>query len=97
MTSDNLPDSAIKKATHLVRDARQAIMVGLIPVLGLIFILRLVQWYQLKGQYPSLAAADAGEQVGLAREFRAALPRLWFAVLFWPVLILFSVAYLAVA
>ncbi len=87
-----MPDSATKKATNLVRDARQSIMVGLIPILGLIFILRLVQWYLLRKQYPALAT-DPSE---LAKEFRSALPRLWFAVLFWPALILFIIGYFSV-
>ena len=70
-------------------------MVGLIPILGLVFIRRLVQWYLLKKQYPILLSGD-GEHAGLASEFRSALPRLWFAVLFWPALILFIIAYFSV-
>ncbi len=93
MSADTLSVSAVKKATNLVRDARLAILVGLIPILGLIFILRLVQWYLLKQRFPLLAMADAGEHTELAKEFRLALPRLWFAVLFWPLLILFIIGY----
>lgn len=96
MTSDTLPPQAVKKATNLIRDARLAIIVGAIPILGLIFILRLVQWYLLKGQYPVLASADGGEHSELAKDFRSALHRLWFAVLFWPGLILFIVVYFSV-
>ena len=88
MASDTLPDVAIKKATNLVRDARQSIMAGLIPILGLIFILRLTQWYVLKKQYPALMTGDK-EHAALSKEFRGALPRLWFAVLLWPTMILF--------
>jgi hypothetical protein len=93
MAVDTLSVSAAKKATNLVRDARLAILVGLIPILGLIYILRLVQWYLLKRQFPVLIAADAGEYRDLAREFRSALPRLWFVVLFWPLMILFIIGY----
>ena len=96
MAVDTLSVSAVNKATNLVRDARLAILVGLIPILGLIFILRLVQWYLLKRQFPVLATAEAGEHSDLAREFRSALPRLWFAVLFWPLLILFIIGYFTV-
>ena len=37
-----------KKARNIGNDAEKAILVGLIPILGLIFILRLVQWYTLR-------------------------------------------------
>ncbi len=86
MNLEPLPASAVKKATNLVRDARQAIIVSLIPILGLIFILRLVQWYLLKKQFPSLITAD-GEHAALSKDFRAAIYRLWFAVLLWPAVI----------
>jgi hypothetical protein len=94
--NDPLPASAVKKAANLVRDARLAVLVGLIPILGLIFILRLVQWYLLKRQFPILLTADATEHADLTKGFRSALPRLWFAVLFWPVLILFIIGYMRV-
>ena len=84
-----LPPAAIKKATTLVRDARLAAAAGLIPILGLIFILRLVQWYLLRKQYPILGSGDAGEQTELAMQFRDSLVRLWIAVLLWPGVILF--------
>lgn len=91
-----LPASAVKKANYLIRDARQAVIVGLIPVLCLAFTLRLAQWYGLRRQFPEIAAARSGEEATLANEFRSALPRLWFAVLFWPVLILFVFGYSAI-
>ena len=96
MAVHSLPDSAVKKAKNLVRDSRLATLVGLIPILGLIYILRLVQWYLLKQQFPILASGEAGEHSDLSRDFRSALPRLWFAVSFWPVLFCLLVAYLAV-
>ncbi len=92
MASDALPEKTAKKATNLIRDARQAIVVGLIPILGLIFILRLVQWYLLRKDYPILATDDSK----LASEFRSSLHRLWFAVLFWPGIILFIILYISV-
>lgn len=96
-TAAPLPDTAVKKATNLVRDAHLAIVVGLIPILGLIYILRLVQWYLLRRQFPALVAITDGEHAALSSDFRGALHRLWFAVLFWPLLILFIVVYSAVA
>ena len=96
MTSDTLPPVAIKKATNLVRDARQAAMAGLIPILGLIFILRLTQWYVLKKQYPALMSDDK-EHAELCKEFRGALHRLWFAVLLWPCVIIFAIVYLSLS
>lgn len=89
----DLPPVAVKKATNLVRDARLAVLVGLIPLLGLVYMLRLVQWYQLRSQYPALNSSDLNEHAVLASEFRDALPRLWLAVLLWPALILFIMAY----
>jgi hypothetical protein len=89
MANNTLPDRAAKKATNLIRDSKQAIVVGLIPILGLIFILRLVQWYLLRKEHPSLATDNAE----LATDFRSALHRLWFAVLFWPILVLVLIVY----
>jgi hypothetical protein len=79
-----LPPSAIKRATHLVRDSRLALATGLIPILSLVFILRLVQWYVLRSQYAVLASGDAGQHAELVKQFKQALPRLWLAVLIWP-------------
>jgi hypothetical protein len=91
--SGTLPPSAVTKATNLIRDARLTVAVALIPIIGLVFILRLVQWYLLRRQYPVLAETDAGEHAQLAKDFRTALPRLWFAVLLWPGVVVLSVAY----
>lgn len=93
-----IPDSAARRATNLIRDARLATLVGPIPILGLIFILRLVQWYLLRRQYPALVSAstEAARDATLAKDFCRALPRLWFAVLFWPGLVLFLVVYIRV-
>ena len=92
MHTDQLPPEAIKKATNLVRDARLAVAVSLIPLLGLVFILRLVQWYRLKNQYPTLLTAE-GEHSSLAKQFRSAVSTLWLAVLLWPVLFLIIFLY----
>ena len=93
MANETLPDVAIKKATNLVTDSRLSIAVGLIPLLGLIFILRLVQWYLLRNQFPSLITTG-GKHAKLSKDFNAALPRLWFAVLMWPCVFLLLVVLL---
>ncbi len=85
MENEPLPAAAVKKATNLIRDARIAVAVSLIPILGFVFILRLVQWYLLKQQYPGLLAAK-GEHAALSKDFRAAISSLWLAVLLWPAL-----------
>ena len=87
----------IKRANNLITDARLAVLVGLIPILGLIYVLRLVQWYVLRKDLEALAANDPTLYGDVFRNFRSALPRLWFAVLFWPALVLFIVVYSAVA
>ena len=84
-----LPASAAKRARHLIRDAQLAIMVGLIPLLGLIYVLRLVQYYQFRNRHPGFAASGSG----FAAKFRGALPRLSFAVLFWPGVAMLIVLY----
>jgi hypothetical protein len=96
VVSESLPDSVVRKATNLVRDARQATVVGLIPILGLIFILRLVQWYLLRNAHPQLVSAGDAQHAELTEDFQGALPRLWFAVLFWPIMIVVVVIYLFV-
>ena len=85
--SEPLPPKVVTRATNLVRDASLAMVVGLIPILGLIYILRLVQWYLHKNEYPQLLSKEPGDIASLAEGFRGAKHRLWFAVLFWPVLI----------
>ncbi len=95
MTSNILPDSVVKKATYLIRDSRQAVVAGLIPLLGLIFLLRLTQWYVMRKQYPALINGDK-QHAQLSKDFREALPRLWLAVLLWPGVCLFVAGYMAV-
>jgi hypothetical protein len=85
-----LTASAIKKATNLCRDARLAVAVAFIPLLGLVFILRVVQWYLLRKQFPSLVTDDTE----LGRDFRSSISRLWFAVLMWPIAIILIAGYL---
>jgi hypothetical protein len=88
-----MPTWATKKATNIATDARLSVVVGLIPLLGLAFILRLVQWYLLRKQFPALVQ-DGSD---LSKNFRGALSRLWFAVLFWPVVFLTFFVYVMVA
>ena len=90
------PPKCIKRANNIIRDSRLAILVGLIPILGLIYILRLVQWYIVNKELADLGDADRENHGQLFSDFRSALPRLWFAVLFWPGLILFLFVYIAV-
>ena len=82
-----LTPAAVKQATDVVTDSRLALMVGLIPILGLIYAARLIQWYGLRRRYPELASAASGEHADLARRFRGARWRLWFAVLLSPAMI----------
>jgi|TARA_B100000959_G_C14412107_1_gene390895 hypothetical protein len=86
----------IKRAENIVRDARLAIILGLIPILSLIYILRLVQWYIVNKELADLDDADRKHHGQFLNAFRSARPRLWFAVLFWPGLILFLSIYIAV-
>ncbi len=90
------PPKCIKRAENIVRDARLAIILGLIPILSLIYILRLVQWYIVNKELADLDDADRKHHGQFLNAFRSARPRLWFAVLFWPGLILFVSIYIAV-
>lgn len=80
-----------KKARNIGNDAEKAILVGLIPILGLIFIFRLVQWYTLRPDIEGNQAIDRH----IRRKFLNGKTRLWIAVLLWPVLLLFIVGYTA--
>lgn len=80
-----------KKAKNIGNDAEKAILVGLIPVLGTIFILRLVQWYILRPQVEGNRALDRH----IRRKFMNGKTRLWVAVFLWPVLCVFIAGYLA--
>ena len=84
-----IPDSVLKKATNIIRDARLAVLVGLIPILGLAYVGRLVEWYLLRRQCPVLASDPSP----LATNFRSAAPRLWFGALCWPVVVLLLCIY----
>ena len=86
--AESLTPAAVKQANDIVTDSRLALAVGLIPILGLIYAARLIQWYGLRRRYPELVSTDAGEHADLARRFRGARWRLWFAVLLSPAVIL---------
>lgn len=94
MEGDPIPEKVAKEINNLVRDARMAVLVGLIPILGLPFIWRLVQWYLLKNRYPILVSRNAGVHEKLARDFRGSIFRLWFAVLCWPIVFIVCFLYL---
>ena len=87
-----IPDSVVEKANNIIRDARKAILVGLIPILGLAYIGRLVEWYLLRRQCRILATDNST----VAKDFRSAASRLWFGALFWPILALLLFIYLSV-
>ena len=81
-----------KKARNIGNDAEKAILVGLIPILGLIFILRLVQWYNIRPKIERNQAIDRH----VRRKFLNGKTRLWVAVLLWPILMIFIAGYLAI-
>ena len=74
-------DKLERKAKNIGNDAEKAVLVGLIPVLGLIFIWRLYQWYALRSEIESNMAVDRR----IRSKFMDGKFRLWFAVLLWPV------------
>jgi hypothetical protein len=91
-----LPERVVKEINNLIRDARLAVLVGLIPILGLPFLWRLVQWYLLKSRYPMLISRKPGVHEKLARDFRSSIGRLWFAVLLWPIVFVICYIYMKV-
>lgn len=80
-----------KKAVNIGNDAEKAVLAGLIPILGLVFILRLVQWYILR---PNVVE-NQSIHPRIRDKFMKAQLRLWIAVLLWPCFILFLVLYVA--
>jgi hypothetical protein len=90
--NSEIPESVVKKANYIISDARKAIVVGLIPILGIAFLGRLIEWYLLKRQCPILSSDEST----LAQDFRGSLSRLWFGVLLWPIVILAFVIYVTV-
>ncbi len=93
MNANTLPDSAVRKVKNLIRDAGMALFVGLVPIVALVYVWRVAQWYSLKRQYPLLAETDPADHAELAKDFRSAIYRLWFAVLFWPGVTVFLVVF----
>jgi hypothetical protein len=82
--------SDVRSAANLLRDSRTVIAIGFFPLLGLLVIPRLVQWYRLSARYPVLTLPIDSElmtdQQRLICDFQEARLRFWFAVLFWPVI-----------
>ena len=73
----------VAKLQDLVRDASKAVVVGLIPIAGLIYAFRLVQWYRWRPEVDAKhAEGDLSDE--LVAGFYNARGRLWFGVLFWP-------------
>ena len=81
-----------KKAKNIGNDAEKAILVGLMPILGLIFIFRLVQWYNLRPKVEGNPEIDRH----IRRKFLNGKTRLWFAILLWPVIAVSISAYLMI-
>jgi hypothetical protein len=79
------PAAAVKQVQNVIREARLAVLAGLL--IPLVFLLPLVRWHSLRTRYPQLAGGDAGEHAELARKFRSARPKLWFGVLWWPAMV----------
>ena len=92
---NEVPEKVAKEIGNMARDAQLAILVGLMPILGLVYTWRVVQWYLLRRRYPVLTSNEGGENAELAKTFRSTLPRFWFAVLLWPGAFLFLVIYIA--
>ena len=83
------------ESINIVRDSALAVVVGLIPILGLIYIVRLVQWYQLNPQIITLhQSGDISDE--FAVDFSGARVRLWVAVLMWPAIILAMFVFIVV-
>lgn len=84
-TSENNPAASKLevKARNIANDAEKAVLVGLIPLLGLAFILRVVQWHLLR---PSVEA-DQTIDKNVRYRFMNSKIRLWAAVLLWPAII----------
>ena len=72
MSAAEVDERTIRKAENIIQDSRLAVVVGLIPILSLIYILRLVQWYVVRNQNPELLSPDS-PQPRLARNDRQAL------------------------
>ncbi len=87
---DRIPDSIVKKATNIITDSKKAVLIGLIPILCLAYIGRVAEWYLLKSKCPLLGTDDCE----IAKNFRSALPSLWFGALCWPIIALILVLYL---
>ena len=80
------------KARNIANDAEKAVLAGLIPLLGLVFILRVVQWYLLRPSVESDHTIDKNVRY----RFMNSKIRLWIAVLLWPAIIVIIWAALAI-
>jgi uncharacterized membrane protein len=84
-----------KQIQNIIRDGNIALLAGFIPILGLVFIIRLVHWYQLKPKVESLKQRKAIKQETY-KKFKSAGLSIWVGVLLWPVVILTVVIYLLI-
>lgn len=79
-----------KKAKNIGNDAEKAILAALIPIIGLVFILRLVQWYLLRPKIEGNQQIDRH----VRRKFMNGKARLWFGATFWPALMVLMTVFL---
>ena len=84
-----------KQIKNIIRDGNIALLAGFVTILGLVFILRLVQWYQLKPKVESLKNRKAIKKETY-KKFKSAGLSIWVGVLLWPVVIAITVVYLLV-
>lgn len=85
-----------KQIQNIIRDGNIALLAGFVPILGLLFILRLVHWYQLKPKVESLKNRKAIKRETY-KKFKSAGLSIWVGVLLWPVVITIVVVYLLVS
>ena len=69
--------------------AEISILIGIVPVLGLIFIPHLIQWYMLSSKVKGNQMIDKD----IRNKFSRGIVYLWIAVLLWPAIILLVIGY----
>ena len=80
-----------KKAKKIGNAAEMAILVGITPVLGLLFIPHLVQWYMLRSSVKGNQLID----LDIRNKFSRGITYLWIGVLLWPMLVIILTGYIA--
>ena len=80
------------KAENIANDADKILLIGLIPVLGFVYIPRLLEWYMLRGKILGDTKIDKNVQY----RFMNSKIRLWAAALIWPLVSLTVLVYLLI-